>query len=372
MPGKVEIDSDCCAGAGDDATSAEVARAAGSQSSQSEFSPSPSHAFAAQTDVVDPAAALARFATYLAAEKGYSQNTVDAYSIDIRAYLDWCVRAGQDFLEITPRALRRHLSELVQAKYSHATINRHLSSLKTFFRWANLAGLTQNSPASALTNLKSSKHLPHVLQESEVLALLDVYSPATLAAVGTLETPSTMRNRAILELLYATGTRIGEVSHLLMGDIAFAAAEVKLMGKGSKERIVPVNDMALEALQRYIDYARPKLAKANKRAEGADAGNVEGEGDGAHWLFLSTRGNRMSEAAMRKMFEHACMLAGVDKAATPHAMRHTFATDVLDGGADIRSVQEMLGHASLSTTQIYTHVTPERLKAAVAQAHPRG
>jgi integrase/recombinase XerD len=366
MPDKFETGLDCSTRAGNDTASAEGIQVADSQSSQGE--PSLAHAYVAKAATVDSDVVLSRFATYLAAEKGYSQNTIDAYTTDIRAYLDWCARSNQDFLELTPRMLRRHLSELVQARYSHATINRHLSSLKTFFRWANLAALTQNSPASALSNLKASKHLPHVLQESEVLALLDLYAPATLVAAGTSETPSTMRNRAILELLYATGARIGEVSHLRMGDVAFAAAEVKLMGKGSKERIVPVNDMALEALQRYIDYARPKLAKAKKHAEGA----ADFEGEGVQWLFLSTRGNRMSEAAIRKMFEHACVLAGVDVAATPHAMRHTFATDVLDGGADIRSVQEMLGHASLSTTQIYTHVTPERLKAAVAQAHPRG
>jgi integrase/recombinase XerD len=325
------------------------------------------------------------FCDYLRFERGLSANTTRAYMLDMQAYVAWCERSGVGMLDVSQRAIRRYLSELVQAKYAPTTINRHISSLKTFFKWANICELTDKNPASALSCLKASKSLPRVINSSDIVALLDVYSPAGLAAAGAAETPVTLRNCAILEVLYGCGVRVGEISHMHVGDVSFAEASVRVMGKGSKERIVPINDTALEAVSRYLRFGRDKLAK--KDAEG-DAGST-GEGVDARaaatgglaqsrafasngdWLFLSTRGNRMSEDAMRLMFKEALARAGIGSSASPHTMRHTFATDVLEGGADIRSVQEMLGHVSLSTTQIYTHVTPERLKDAMRLAHPR-
>jgi integrase/recombinase XerD len=329
------------------------------------------------------------FCDYLKFERGLSGNTVRAYMLDMQAYAAWCKRAGVGLLDVSQRAIRRYLSELVQARYAATTINRHISSLKTFFKWANICELTDKNPASALSCLKASKSLPRVINSSDILALLDVYSPVGLAAAGVAETPITLRNCAILEVLYGCGVRVGEISHMRVGDVSFSGGIVRVMGKGSKERVVPINDTALEAVSRYLRFGRDKLAKKADRGvvsgveisagdemneQNAGAGGMALVGDNAankDWLFLSTRGNRMSEDAMRLMFKEALASAGINSSASPHAMRHTFATDVLEGGADIRSVQEMLGHASLSTTQIYTHVTPERLKDALRLAHPR-
>ena len=166
-----------------------------------------------------------------------------------------------------------------------------------------------------------------------------------------------LRDRALLELLYATGARISEMAGLRVADLDLAGAQARLFGKGSKERIVPVYDSALEWAGRYLREGRPELAARSREPRDE--------------LFLSTRGNAMSADALRTVFERRVALAGLDPALTPHAMRHTYATELLGGGADLRSVQELLGHESLSTTQVYTHLSVERLREAAARAHPR-
>ena len=173
--------------------------------------------------------------------------------------------------------------------------------------------------------------------------------------------PAGLRDRAFLELLYASGARISEVSRLDEGSIDFAGGTVKLFGKGAKERVVPLYDLALDWVERYVREARPALLARAKSSRKKD--------DLA--LFVSTRGGRMSADALRTVFERHAVHAGLDPALTPHAMRHTFATELLSGGADLRSVQELLGHESLSTTQIYTHLSVERLKDAARASHPR-
>ena len=172
-----------------------------------------------------------------------------------------------------------------------------------------------------------------------------------------------LRDAAMLELLYASGARISELAALNVESIAWSECTLRLWGKGSKERIVPLYRRALEATRLYIEEGRPELLAQAKRRDPAT---------GPHPLLISARGNRMSAAMLRRRFHMLATLAGIPADIAPHAMRHTFATDLLEGGADLRSVQELLGHASLSTTQIYTHLTPDRLKRAVAQAHPRG
>jgi integrase/recombinase XerD len=178
--------------------------------------------------------------------------------------------------------------------------------------------------------------------------------------LGTCETdtPEGVRDRAFLELLYASGARISEVSRLDVSDLNFSEGQVSLFGKGSKERIVPLYPAALSVVRDYLERGRPLLSKGE---------DVSGKA-----LFLSVRGRRMSADALRTVFERRVRIAGLDNELTPHAMRHTFATEMLSGGADLRSVQELLGHADLSTTQIYTHLSVERLKEAARQAHPRG
>lgn len=291
----------------------------------------------------------------LRVEQNASEHTVRGYKVDIEAYLRWCKRTGADPLTIDHRGLRAYLGELDAARYARTTINRHLSSLRGFYRWLAIQGLVEGDPASVLAGPKQSRHLPHVIQTTEMVRLLRIHSALDLEGNACEQSAADLRDQAILEFLYACGARISEAANLRLGDIDFRSKLVKLFGKGRKERIVPLHNFCIDALQAYLRDGRPRLA---------------GSGTDDH-VFLSSRGNPLSADAMRKMFKATVRAAGLDESLSPHDMRHTFATDLLDGGADLRSVQEMLGHASLSTTQIYTHMSVSRLKQVHSQAHPR-
>ena len=295
------------------------------------------------------------FLTYLNVERGASPHTVRSYKADIEAYLRWCERKGINMLAATHRQLRSYLGELDAARYARSTMNRHLSSLHGFYGWMSIAGIMDVDPSSVLSGPKQGKHLPHVIQAPEMDRLLRVHGPVDLAGSPRSQTPADLRDQAILEFLYACGARISEVAGLRLGDVDFSAHLAKLLGKGNKERIVPLHGLCIDALEAYLERGRPSLV-----------------GDGrTDAFFVSSRGNPMSTDAMRRMFKSTVRAAGLDERISPHDMRHTFATDLLDGEADLRSVQEMLGHSSLSTTQIYTHLSPARLKSAHAQSHPR-
>lgn len=291
----------------------------------------------------------------LRVEQGASAHTVRGYATDIDAYLRWCTRTLNDPLAIDHKGLRAYLGELDAARYERTTVNRHLSSIRGFYRWLLIQGEIDGDPASVLSGPKQSRHLPHVIQPAEMVRLLCVHGPVDAEGNEREQTASDVRDQAILEFLYACGARISEAANLQLSDIDFASKLVKLFGKGRKERIVPLHDFCIVALTRYLDEARPVLLGSKQDDH----------------VFLSVRGNPMNADAMRKMFKEAVRAAGLDEGLSPHDMRHTFATDLLTGGADLRSVQEMLGHASLSTTQIYTHMSVARLKEAHAQAHPR-
>ncbi|QOY59858.1 tyrosine recombinase [Thermophilibacter immobilis] len=299
-----------------------------------------------EADLLDQSAE--RFCRHLGVARNLSDNTVRAYRSDLGAFSDWVRREGVRPLSITHRDLRRYLAELSRAGYCARTVDRHLSALRGLYRWMVLEGVCEREAVSALASPKAPRVLPLAMSDEEVRALL-----ATCGA----DDPASRRDRAFLELLYATGARVSEASALRVGDVDFSQAQVRLFGKGSKERIVPVYEAALDALGAYLDEARPALAAHARRVTDA--------------LFLSARGNPMSADALRTRFERRVAQAGLDPALTPHAMRHAFATELLTGGADLRSVQELLGHASLATTQIYTHLSVERLKDATRGAHPR-
>lgn len=304
----------------------------------------------------DMAEALDAFCTALFAERGLSEHTVRAYRIDLSDYGRWAHREGVCALSATHRELRRYLADLDAARYSRKTENRRLSALRTFFRWLNVTGRADADPASALQGPKALKHLPHVIKPADMVKLLSVHAKRTARGEEREQTLSDMRDQALLEFLYACGARISEAANLRFADVDFDERQALLFGKGSKERIVPLHDLAIQSLKAYALVARPKLLNGRE----------------CPYFFVSTRGNRMGTDAMRKMFKATVRAAGLDDSLSPHDMRHTFATDLLNGGADLRSVQEMLGHASLSTTQIYTHLSAERLKQVHAQAHPRG
>ncbi|WP_165246668.1 tyrosine recombinase [Adlercreutzia sp. ZJ141] len=291
----------------------------------------------------------------LAVERNLSAHTLRAYRIDVEDYLAWSQRRGIDPLCCTHQQLRAYLAELDRARYERSTVNRRLSSLKGWFRWMNLRGDVEEDPAHVLQGPKKRAHLPGVIRPADMARLLSVHAKRDVKGNSREQSDADMRDQALLEFLYACGARVSEASGLLMSNVDFVQKQAKVLGKGSKERIIPLHDMAISSLRTYVMVARPHLL----------------DGKQCDYVFVSTRGNQMGTDAMRKMFKATVLAAGLDPSLSPHDMRHTFATDLLAGGADLRSVQEMLGHASLSTTQIYTHLSPERLKRAHAQAHPR-
>ena len=298
------------------------------------------------------------FLSYLARVRNYSPNTAAAYAQDLDCFLIWASNCGIDVLQATHRDFRRFLSSLSGAGYAKTTVNRRLSAVRSFYSWLVREGVIESNPAVVVSSPKLPKPLPHVLSQEDVEKLLECADASTPA--GALDA-------ALVELLYASGARIGEVASLDVDRIDFSDKSVRLFGKGSKERIVPLYPAALHALDAYLAHARPVLLANHKGGL-----TVEEAADAQRALFINARGARMSERSLRARFEKLLAQAGLAGMATPHTMRHTFATEVLDGGADLRSVQEMLGHASLSTTQIYTHLTPERLREVSLQAHPRG
>lgn len=294
------------------------------------------------------------FIQHLAQVEGRSPQTVRAYGEHLDAYGRWAERAHVDGLRPTARELRRYLSELKRARYAPRTVAAHLSALRSFFRWCEVAGIVQVDVATTLQTPKLPQSLPLTLTHEQMRALL---------AVPDRDMPEGSRDACMLELFYATGARIAELAGLTIERIDRREGTARLFGKGSKERIVPVYPAALQALEHYLSIGRPVLIAA---------AHQDASAQGEHPLFISKRGRPMDTAALRYRFRVLARAAGLPADITPHAMRHTFATDLLAGGADLRSVQELLGHASLSTTQLYTHLTPDRLKEAVHQAHPRG
>ncbi len=291
------------------------------------------------------------YATYLETIKRLSPNTVRAYRTDLDAFALWVRREGVLPYTVSVRELRRYLMELRRARYSTRTISRHLSALRGLYRWLLHEGVTVADAVAALQSPKLARELPKTMDNDDVDRMLESCD---------LTTPEGVRDRAFLELLYASGARVSEVSALDIGSVDLSQGQVKLFGKGSKERIVPLYATAVSWVRRYLLEVRPQLAALTKPGKESEA------------LFLSVRGNRMSADALRTCFKRHAALAGVDPSLATHAMRHTYATELLGGGADLRSVQELLGHASLSTTQIYTHLSVDRLKETARQAHPRG
>ena len=300
--------------------------------------------------------AIEAFCVAISVERNASEHTIRAYRTDLLAYERWAEREGVDGLAVTYRRLRGYLADLDRAGYTRTTVNRRLSSLRSFFSWAMLAGYAEQNPADLIQGPKQPKSLPHTIRQSDMAKLLSVYALTDAEGNPVERTPKEMRNAALLEFLYACGARVSEAACLALANVDFALSQVKVLGKGSKERIIPVHPEALSTMRIYRDSARPELLCGGESA----------------FFFVSDSGKQMTPDLIRKMYKQALGMAGLDLSLSPHAMRHSFATDVLDGGADLRSVQEMLGHSSLSTTQIYTHVSASRLKEVHHQALPRG
>ena len=291
-----------------------------------------------------------RFMQYVELELGRSENTVKAYRKDLVHLFAFAkTRSCGEISDIGIVELRGWLAEQRVAGLSSATIARRATAIRMFFAWAQQTGLLDEDPASALVIPKVIKRLPHVLQQSQATEVMD---RAELRADDNL--PIHIRDRAILELLYATGIRVGELVGLDIHDIDTSRRTIRVLGKGSKERVVPYGAIAEKTVQQYLKQARPALVKD-------ESGPA---------VFLGSRGKRIDQRVVRSMVHEVLQSLDVPDL-SPHGLRHSAATHLLEGGADIRAVQEILVHASLATTQLYTHVSMDRLRAVFEQAHPR-
>jgi integrase/recombinase XerD len=294
------------------------------------------------------AAAISSFVTHVKVEKGLSANTISAYRRDLVKFEGFAEKRKLLVETVSRDDLVDFLAGLYRDKLESRTVARQLVTLRNFFRWAQLQDLIKEDPAMNLESPKIRRSLPGYLRLDEVERLLKQPDE---------KTPLGLRDRAMLEVLYSTGLRVSELVGLRMPDLDSKTGCVRCIGKGDKERIVPVGRKALEMVQRYVQEARPALLRQGKTSNSA--------------LFVNRRGAALSRVGVWKILSAYGRRAGLRIALTPHMLRHSFATHLLERGADLRSVQLMLGHADISTTQIYTHVVEERLKQVYKAHHPR-
>lgn len=295
--------------------------------------------------VGEDAAAIAAFADHLRYARGLSPHTVEAYRRDLSGLAEFLWRGSSALLSAGYPQLRRWLAHLGTRRYARSTISRKASAARAFFRWAARSGLVAEDPAALLTAPAPGIRLPVVLKAGEADVLVE--------APG--DDPIGLRDRAILELLYGSGLRVAELCGLDVADAQIPSQRVRVMGKGSKERLVPMSDPAARALRAYL-----------ASGDGGDAAILT---DGA--LFRNRRRKRMTPRDVRAMLERRRAIALPGRSVSPHTLRHSFATHLLEGGAEIRAVQELLGHSSLATTQRYTHVSKGRLFDSYKRSHPR-
>jgi len=303
---------------------------------------SPAHAF--ERHVLD-------FLAYLEFERGLSRNTLEAYRSDLLQLGAHLQRCGVDVLEAGHHELAGFLTDLAaggvhRPAVAPATLQRKTACLRSFYRHLRREGVLEGDPTASLRAPRKSQRLPHVLSRAEVTRLLE--SPT-----GT--EPAALRDRALLELMYACGLRASEAVDLTVGDLNLRHAVLRARGKGSKERLVPVGRQAVTAVRAYLERGRPALV---------------GDRQEQH-LFVNRRGGGLTRQGLYKIVQRHARAAGLEGRMSPHTLRHSFATHLLAGGCDLRAVQEMLGHADVATTQVYTHLSAERLRDVYHAAHPR-
>ena len=303
------------------------------------------------------ASQLDSFLQYLLTTRRLSELTAKAYAEDVTQLADFLAatsgeQAAYQWEMVDHQLLRRYVAHLSQAKYARRTIARKIASLRSFFRHLVREGVLESSPAATLATPKQDQRLPRVLYRDELEPLLAQPDPTT---------PLGQRDRAILETLYAAGVRAGELSGLDLADLDLNAQELRVRGKGSKERVALVGEPAVRALRTYLADGRQQILREAERRQCRAAPEA---------AFLNHRGGRLSSRSVQALVEKHCLAAALAHDISPHALRHSFATHLLDGGADLRTVQELLGHVSLQSTQIYTHVTLEGLRRAYETAHP--
>ena len=293
---------------------------------------------------------LEDFTSYLLIEKNFSKHTSKAYHSDVMSFLLWLDETS--CLDVNFAKVRDYLHFIQKFDYKKTTIARKIASIRTFYKYLYRERLVDTNPALNLNTPKRPKSLPKFLTVDEIEQILNNVK---------IDTPAGFRNRAILELLWATGMRVSELSGLNFGDLNLENNEITVFGKGAKERIVLVSERAKTYLQRYLDTARSLVAKGFRAEPITDVAPI----------FINNTGYRLQNRTIRNVINDIVETIELPKKVTPHVFRHSFATRLIENGADLRVVQELLGHASISNTQIYTHVSTQRLKQVYNESHPR-
>ena len=293
------------------------------------------------------------FLNYLTVEKGFSKNTVDAYRNDLHQLQEFAEEEiakrsiMPSWADFRRQDMLSYLLNLKERGYVVTTIARKIAATKSFFNFLLAEGRVKDSPTENVTSPKVGKSLPDAISISQVRQLL--------AQPAERSTPEAKRDRAMLELLYASGMRVSELVSLNLNNVDIEGCYVRCFGKGNKERMIPIHPRAAQTVDEYVKEARPQMVRS----------------DGERALFLNQRGDRLTRQGLWQILKAYAKSAGLGKKVTPHTLRHSFATHMLSGGADLRSVQELLGHANISTTQIYTHLTSEHIRNTYDKAHPR-
>lgn len=290
---------------------------------------------------MDIDAQIIEYINYVEIERGLSKNTVDGYYRDLAAFFEYVKKT---YKKIEKKDITNYIMYISKDKNSK-TVNRHIVSIRNYFKYLSRNGLISDNPCDDIAGLKMPKTVPHVLNEDEINKLLDI----------KCENALDYRNKAMLELMYSSGLRVSELLSLEVNDIDFEMNVVRCFGKGSKERIVPLDDIATIALKNYINVYRNTLLK-NKSS---------------NLLFLNAHGNSLSRQGFFKILKEIALEKGINKELSPHTIRHSFATHLINHGADLRSVQTLLGHENIKTTQIYTHISNNYVKEKYNETHPR-
>ncbi|NLM26100.1 MAG: tyrosine recombinase XerC [Firmicutes bacterium] len=289
---------------------------------------------------------IEQYLQYLLVQRNFAENTIESYAKDLDLFNKFITELWDTtILEADQHVIRAYLSSLYHKGYERSSISRHLSAIRGLYKYLLRFDLIERDPSQLIKLPKKGKFLPETLTVDEMELFLSGFD---------LNAPLDLRNKAIFELLYSTGIRLTELVNLDVEDIQSSFDFIRVFGKGRKERIVPVGEYALKAIDDYLTKARPKLAKAGQTA-----------------LFVNNKGTRLTQRGVQYLVRRQIEKVSLKKDISPHTLRHSFATHLLDAGADLRTVQELLGHASLSSTQIYTKVSQSRLKSVYNQAHPR-
>jgi integrase/recombinase XerD len=292
---------------------------------------------------------LKEYLATLKIEKNLAQNTVNSYKSDLTSFLNFMAQSGVNELsEIKSKHITSFFKLLKEAGLNETSAARYFSSIKGFFKYLSKNEYIKSNPVERISPPKISRKLPEVLNIHEINLILD--QPYVKDTIG-------LRDKAILELFYACGTRVSELINIKVNDLFLSEEVIRVFGKGSKERLVPIGSSAIKWIKKYLTKSRPLLVK-----------NIKSE----NYLFLNQRGTKFSRMGIWKIVRQYVKQAGIEKNVHPHTFRHSFATHLIEGGADLRAVQEMLGHSDISTTQIYTHIDRDYIKLVHKKFHPRG